>query len=130
MNVFDIDYYQRLREDYLKHGSLFVAFDYDNTVYDYHGKGIDYSDIINLLIECNKLGFKLILFSANRGHKLVSALENIDSMGIEVDYVNENPTMNTGKKPYFNILLDDRAGLKESYKYLKQLIDEIRDKKI
>lgn len=34
------------------------------------------------------------------------------------------------RKPYCNILLDDRAGLKESYNNLKRLTDEIRDKEI
>lgn len=29
------------------------------------------------------------------------------------------------KKPYYNILLDDRAGLEESYEILKYVVDEI-----
>lgn len=28
----------RLIEDYVKHGSLAIAYDYDNTVFDYHNK--------------------------------------------------------------------------------------------
>ena len=32
----------RLEEEYKEHGSLFVAFDYDNTVFDYHGKGFTF----------------------------------------------------------------------------------------
>ena len=34
------------------------------------------------------------------------------------------------RKPYYNVLLDDRAGLKEAYTHLKKLTDEIRNKKI
>lgn len=30
------------------------------------------------------------------------------------------------KKPYYNILLDDRAGLEESYEILKYVVDEIK----
>lgn len=30
------------------------------------------------------------------------------------------------KKPYFNILLDDRAGLKSAYKSLKYVLKQIR----
>lgn len=29
------------------------------------------------------------------------------------------------RKPYYNILLDDRAGLEESYEILKYVVDEI-----
>lgn len=129
MQVLDIDYYQRLKDDYLQHGSLFVAFDYDNTVFDYHNKSIDYSKVIDLLIECRKLDFKLILFTANEGNDLNNSLIYLTSIGLFWDYVNENPIMDT-RKPYYNILLDDRAGLKESYKYLKQLVDDVRNKKI
>lgn len=32
---------------------------------------------------------------------------------------------NTFQKPYYNILLDDRAGLEESYEILKYVVDEI-----
>ena len=34
------------------------------------------------------------------------------------------------RKPYYNILLDDRAGLIESYNNLKRLTDDIRNKDI
>ena len=35
MNWKLFNYRKRLWEDYQKHGSLIVAFDYDNTIYDY-----------------------------------------------------------------------------------------------
>lgn len=37
--------------------------------------------------------------------------------------------MNT-RKPYYNILLGDRGGLKEAHANLKKMIDEIRNKEI
>lgn len=85
---------RRLLEEYYKYGKLTVAFDFDNTIYDYHKNGGDYSEVIQLLQDCSKLGFELILF--------------------------------TSKKPYYNILLDDRAGLEESYEILKYVVDEIK----
>ena len=39
-----------------------------------------------------------------------------------VDFVNENPIMNT-RKPYYNILLDDRAGLDSSVYMLRTLLN-------
>lgn len=129
MKVLNIDYYERLKQDYLTHGSLFVAFDYDNTVFDYHSKGIDYSDVIHLLRNCKSLGFTLILFTGNEGEKLKTILSNLNNRKIPFDLVNENPLMPT-RKPYYNILLDDRAGLVESYNTLKKLTDAIRNKEI
>lgn len=44
--------------------------------------------------------------------------------GIKVDYINESPIMNT-RKPYYNILLDDRAGLQEAADTLNSVLNLI-----
>ena len=129
MDLFDFDFYQRLREDYLQHKSLFVAFDYDNTVFDYHNQGINYDKIIALLRTCKGLGFTMILFTGNEGEKLETIKADLKNRKIPFDLINENPLMPT-RKPYYNILLDDRAGLKEAYHNLKKLTDDIRNKDI
>lgn len=129
MNVLEFDFYNRLKQDYLTHKSLFVAFDYDNTVFDYHNQGINYNEIIEILRTCKSLGFTLILFTGNEGEKLEVIKADLKNRNIPFDLINENPLMKT-RKPYYNILLDDRAGLKESYNSLKRLIDEIRNKEI
>ena len=41
--------YNRLLSEYAKYGSIVVAFDFDNTVYDFHKQGLDCSEIIGLL---------------------------------------------------------------------------------
>lgn len=51
----------RLKGEYDKYGKLIVAF--DNTIYDFHNNGGDYSEVIELLKECIKLEFDLILFT-------------------------------------------------------------------
>ena len=38
-------------------------------------------------------------------------IEYCKHFGIAVDYINENPEIMNTRKPYYNILLDDRAGL-------------------
>lgn len=129
MDVYNFDFYDRLRKDYLEHKSLFVAYDYDNTVYDYHSQGINYDKIISLLRVCKSLGFTMILFTGNEGEKLEIIKRDLKEREIPYDLINENPLMPT-RKPYYNILLDDRAGLKEAYNYLKRLTDEIRNKEI
>ncbi len=129
MDVFKFDFYQRLKKDYQQHKSIFVAYDYDNTVFDYHGQGINYNKIINLLRVCKSLGFTLILFTGNEGEQLTIIKADLIKRNIPFDLINENPLMNT-RKPYYNILLDDRAGLKEAYDNLKRLTNDIQNKQI
>lgn len=108
---------KRLVSDYKKHGNLFVAFDFDNTVFDYFTQGDTYPKIEGLLCFLKKIGFKLILFTGNEGAKLDDIVEYCNERGYRPDYVNESPVMKT-TKPYYNILLDDRAGLNDAYQTL------------
>lgn len=56
---------ERLRSEVAAHGSLFVAFDFDNTIFDYHNQGFDYSGVISLLRRCSEMGHKMILLTSN-----------------------------------------------------------------
>lgn len=56
---------KRLLEEYHKYRKLIV--DFDNTIFDYHNTGGDYSCVIELLKECSLLGFEMILFTTDYG---------------------------------------------------------------
>lgn len=107
----------RLIKDYEKHGNLFIAFDFDNTVFDYHNTGETFPKMEKLLRFLKKNKFKLILFTSNEGEKLNNIKLYCKQKGFEPDYCNENPLMET-KKPYYNLLLDDRAGLSSAYEII------------
>lgn len=122
--------YTRLIDEYNTHKNLIIAFDFDNTVFDYHNKGYKFDSAISLLKECSDFGLTMVLFTCNDDEKTLSLhREFLSSKGIRVDYVNESPIMQT-KKPYYNILLDDRAGLSESFRILANVIDFIKYKKL
>lgn len=122
--------YTRLIDEYNTHKNLIIAFDFDNTVFDYHNKGYKFDSVISLLKECSDFGLTMVLFTCNDDEKTLSLhREFLSSKGIKVDYVNESPIMQT-KKPYYNILLDDRAGLSESFRILANVIDFIKYKKL
>jgi len=61
---------------------------------------------------------KLILYTCSHPHEIEEYLALFQSNNIIFDFVNENPEVKTDmegygnydKKPYFNILLDDKAG--------------------
>lgn len=114
----------RLKEEYKKYKTLYIAFDFDNTVFDYHQRGDTFPLVEELLKVCKNKGFKLILFSANEDKQLDFAIKYCTDRGYAPDFVNESPIMKT-KKPYFNLLLDDRAGLGETIQLLSDLLDSI-----
>ena len=119
---------KRLLEEYHKYGKLIVAFDFDNTIYDYHNNGGDYSEVISLLRKCAALSFKLILFTTEEDdEKLQWKVETCaELLNTKEILVNKSNLFPHAVKPYYNILLDDRAGLEESYEILKYVVDEIK----
>lgn len=125
IDVFDIDYDRILEEAYIKHKKLIVAFDFDNTVFDYHKKGIDFSKIINLLKECQDLDFILELFTSETSEdKLNWKIRYCtETLGLNINQIKNT---NDLSKVYANIYLDDKAGLYETFSRLKFLIEKIK----
>lgn len=125
---------ERLKNEYNKYGKLIVAFDFDNTIYDFHKNEGDYSEVIDLLKECIKLEFDLILFTVDEDPDKVSekvrwlVSNDLWSYKSSHFFVNTGPLFSGSRKPYYNILLDDRAGLEESYNILKQVVDYANSK--
>lgn len=121
--------YQRLLSDYHLHGTLVVAYDFDNTVFDYHKKGNSYNDVIKALQDAKEIGCYMICFTAAENSDFVKQylLDN----NIPCDALNENPPFfkSDQRKIYFNTLLDDRAGLIQAYTELKKLITYIKKTK-
>lgn len=114
--------YQRLCEEFKKHKTLFIAFDFDNTVLDYQTKE-PYKDTIDLLVLLGNLHMKLILYTC--GDHIPEKLAFCAEHKIPVTYINSNPEVDFGPgKVYFNALLDDRAGYEEVFDNLTRFINE------
>lgn len=112
----------RLVEEYRNYQSIVIAFDFDNTVFDFHKKGRQYLDVPNLLKELKQLNCYLICWTGRDDLDFVSAylIEN----NIPFDAINENPNFHksNSRKIYANAYLDDRAGLEQVYNELKYLV--------
>lgn len=114
----------RLCQELDTHKKLVIGFDFDNTIFDVHNKGGDYSQVISVLQRCKELDWTLCLYTAElREDWLKWKVDYCKHFGIEPDYVNESPLIKGTKKPFFNLLLDDRAGLEEAYTLLIKVID-------
>lgn len=118
----------RLVDEYKKYGSLTVAYDFDNLVYDFHSKGHDYSELIDLLREAKSVGCYMVCFTAEGDEKKI--YDFLIKADIPCDAINENPPFfkSEARKIYFNILLDDRAGLLSAYNQLKETLNIIKNK--
>ena len=116
---------QRLKDEYEKHKNLVIAFDFDNTIYDFHNKGYEFPEVIDLLYRASKLNLTLVCYTGNEDEALVRSV--CKKNGIKIDYLNESPIKSVSKphKPYFSILLDDRAGLASAVEALHYVIYEI-----
>ena len=61
----------------------------------------------------------LILWSSSYDNTLKDYIKYFEKNNIRFDYINENPEVENGslgcfdKKPYFNVILDDKAGFSE-----------------
>jgi hypothetical protein len=117
----------RLLEQYKLHKTLIVCTDFDDTLFDYHKKGFTYPKVVELLLQCQEMGFTLIMLTTVEDEsRLKDNIAYCDGLGLKIKYVNEGPIMPKAKKPFFNIYLDDKAGLGQAYDILNQTVQLIR----
>lgn len=122
----------RLVEEWTQHKNLIVAFDFDNTVFDYYQKGYEFNDVITLLRRCKQIGCKFIVFTSCEEEKYDFIRNYLNENEIPFDTINENLDITPfkGRKVYYNILLDDRAGLRSAYDCLKEAVGVMETKQL
>lgn len=113
---------QRLIDEYIKYGSLCIGVDFDGTLYDYHGTGATYDQVIDLVRKLKAIGCKIICWTAQKDTDMVQDFLNDNN--IPWDGINTNG-IDLGwesRKPFFSALLDDRAGLLQVYQELSDVV--------
>ena len=116
----------KLIEEYEKYHNLIIGFDFDNTICGLDNESI--SKVIFLLQECKRLGFTLCLYTISTSEEwLAWKVKYCEYFGISPNYVNDSPVLRGNRKPFFNILLDDRAGLNEACAYLETVVNYIQN---
>ena len=108
----------RLVTEYKLHGGLEIAYDFDNTVYDYHSRGESYEMVIDLIRKLNKVkGIKLTVWTGSDKGRYEFVGKYLNDNDIPFDRINENPIFFKSSSPkiFYSILLDDRAGLESYY---------------
>lgn len=119
----------RLYKEYVKHKRLVLAVDFDDTLYPFHGTNYNCEKLISIVKEAQKAGFYITIFTASRNERHPFILEYTKSIGIIPDSINKNPIdlpFGNEGKIYYNLFLCDRAGLAESFRILRKLLDKIK----
>lgn len=118
---------ERLWREFRKYGKLIIAYDFDYTVHNYKNESYDYRMVVNLLRDWRKYAH-FIVFSASPEHRYKYIKEYLDRNNIPFDTINaEVLDRNSTRKVYYNVLLDDRAGLCETVLMLREMIDKIKE---
>ena len=123
---------ERLMEIYSQHKNLVIAVDFDDTVYDTHENEFEFERVIGCLKKCNELELDIVMFTASTKDRfpfIWSYME--DTLKVFIQGINKNvipdfPYGNDGKI-FYNILLDDRAGLGQSIEILEETLTKIEE---
>lgn len=114
----------RLISEWNQYGQLIVAVDYDNTLFDYYKKGYTFEGVITMVKVLKLMGCHITIFTSCDESRYDEIKQYLKSVGLEYDSINETPDFIPfkGRKVYYNILLDDRAGLSSAYRQLHEVI--------
>ena len=123
---------QKLHIAYKQHGKIIIGLDFDDTIFPLSSNKtvIDrcrsvVNAIVNYMIKTPKERKPIICLYTNSDEQSLVYKKFITEnyYRIPVDYVNESPVLTGNGKPFFNILLDDKAGLTESCQRLIKLTE-------
>ena len=119
---------QVLIEQYKNHGKIIVAFDFDDTVNPFRGSSCE--QVIELIRELRPHAH-LICFTARSIEEMGFVEQTLTDNDIPYDYINKeyDGSEIAGKKLFYNQLLDDKAGLYESYMILKNFLSIVKNKR-
>lgn len=122
----------RLKTEYKKYGYLVIAYDFDDTVHALHNPVCESTIIptINTIKRLEKIFHNtctFIVFTCRPEEEYEYVKSFLNSRDIPYHYINENdPKINlkTSNKIFYNIFLEDRAGLQETIEILNKLCDD------
>ena len=112
----------RLVEQYKKMDRLIIAYDFDDTVSPYYSRGC-WRAASAIRKAREHLNAYLIVYTCNQDEEKLKKYLNKNK--IPYDAINENaPFIHFNKKGklYYNLLLDDKAGLHQAIEDLEALI--------
>lgn len=113
-------YVDKLYNVWVEHKNIIIAVDFDDTLCPWNTASKEFCrELIDLLIECKQFGAKLMLYTCRDGHSLEEAIDYCEQHNLTFNRVNPSGTQfGLSCKPFYNILLDDKAGLEQAFTVL------------
>ena len=120
---------ERLYSQYKEHGNIIIAYDFDDTVYGHDGNNCD--DVIRVLRCCKQANIgRFICYTASKEERYPFIEQYCKDMNLPLDKINDGfDDVNhvNGGKIYYNIFLDDKAGLGQALETLQIVLNRIID---
>jgi len=122
---------EKLKVHYHNYGKIIVAYDYDDTIAPtYMSKCCD--DVVALIKELKPYAVFICYTSNHYPEKVKQYIKDndipCDAFNENVDYMMEK--YGHMRKVYFNILLDDKAGLGQAYRILKTFLEWVKTENV
>jgi glutamine synthetase len=111
---------KKIIRNYEKFGNVVVGVDFDFTLVD-AVTNETYQDIVKILKRGQRKEIIYCIWTANDSGAYVKS--KWVEAGLEFQYYNDSPINPCSRKPHFNILLDDSAGLKEALDLFVAFLD-------
>ena len=113
---------------YREHNNIIIAVDFDDTLYDWKDVGYDCDYVVDLVKRCQQhLNAKVMLFTCRNGDHLDFAVKHCEEVGLNLWGINHNPDHGpTDSKPFYNVLLDDKACLSNVCEALELLLEKAK----
>ena len=112
-----------------QHGKIVVGCDFDDTVFPFTNDLYIETrcEKVRDLLKAVREQIVLCLYSVSDDQSMIYKEHIMRQYGLEPDYINESPVSpwKDSKKPFFNLLLDDKAGLNESIEILTEFYNTI-----
>ena len=124
--------YERLKKEYLEHGKIIIAVDFDDTLKEYRAEEESIRHVKKLLKRWEPYSF-VYIWTARDEERQKEVVQFCKENYINFENINEGckkVDIFNSRKPYYNILLDDRAGLGQACDVLETLISDIEERRV
>jgi len=120
---------KRWKNELEKYGKLIIAFDFDYTVHNYREEDNFAYDVVMQLLRDWRPYAHFVVFTASPEERYPYIKNYLEKNNIPYDKINEDILeRNYTRKIYYNVFLDDRAGLGETVEILTEILEEIKER--
>lgn len=124
-------YVERLAKEWLEHGKIILAVDYDSTIFPWHtiDNQEDMDRVINLVQQAHEIGAYVVINTCSNKDRHPEIIDYCKKINLPVDGINTQPIQlpyGHFGKIYANIYLDDRAGLLEALDILERAMYHVK----